>query len=111
MIYYSEKYYDELSDLVDDLEWEEMKEGDTITAEYCALEPMFTLNAEELMDSLENKWEYRTSEDGDEYDMLLNVLEKNIDYDKINSLIPKLWYPNGKYVEEAKVNIENLDKN
>jgi hypothetical protein len=97
-MYYNENFYDELSDLVADLDLEMFKEGDTITVEDCDLEPIGKLEPEQLTEWIMDQWEERQSEDGFEYDKVEKVIKENIDFDKINSLLPKLWYPNGKEI-------------
>ena len=97
-MYYNGNFYHELSDLVADLDLDEFEIGDTITVEDCDLEPIAMLSAEILMNCLESELEERYSENGDEYGKVLKVLKENIDFDKINSLLPKLWYPNGKEI-------------
>ena len=97
-MYYNENFYDELSDLVADLDLEMFKEGDTITVEDCDLEPIGVLSSELLLDFLTDKWEDRQSEDGDEWIKVEKLIKENIDFYKINALLPKLWYPNGKEI-------------
>lgn len=98
MINYEDKYYEDFSDLVEDLDVESMRTGDIIECEDCSLEPIMKLDADKLLDCTESYWEERTSEDGDEYEKILKVFEDNIDFTKLNSLLPKLWYPNGKEI-------------
>ena len=100
MINYNDNYYDELSDIIEDIDVESLKEGDVIKCGNCTLEPIITLTANMIVDSLENHLEERHSEDNvqEELQQITNVLKENIDFDKINSLLPKLWYPNGKEI-------------
>jgi hypothetical protein len=98
MFNYNDNYYEELSDLVSDIDTDVMKEGDTIEVEDCDLEPIGQLNAESLTEWIMDQWEDRQSEDGLEYEKVEKVLTENIDLDKINALLPKLWYPNGKQI-------------
>ena len=97
-MYYNENFYHELSDLVADIDLETFKVGDTITVEDCDLEPIGKISAELLTELLMEQWEDRRSEDGNEDDKTELVLSENIDFDKINGLLPKLWYPNGKEI-------------
>lgn len=98
MINYEDKYYEDFSDLVEDLDVESLEEGDIIECEDCSLELIMQLDADKLLDCTESYWEERTSENGDEYEKILKVFEDNIDFEKLNSLLPKLWYPNGKEI-------------
>ena len=95
-MYYNENFYHELSDLVADIDFEEMKPGDTITVEACDLDPIGKLDAESLTEWIMDQWEDRQSEDGYEYEKLEKVLRENIDFEKLNAAMPKLYYPNGK---------------
>jgi len=97
-MYYNENFYHELSDLVADIDLDMLKAGDTITVEDCDLEPIGVLSVDLLTELLMDKWEDRQSEDGLEYDKIEKVIKENIDFDKINELLPKLYYPNGKEI-------------
>ena len=66
--------------------------------EDCDLEPIGVLSVDLLTELLMDKWEDRQSEDGLEYDKIEKVIKENIDFDKINELLPKLYYPNGKEI-------------
>ena len=98
MINYNDNFYNELSDLVEDIDLEAMKSGDTVTVEDCDLEPIMTLTADNLLDCTESIWEERTSENGDEYESMLEAFKYNIEFEKLNAAMPKLWYPNGKEI-------------
>ena len=97
-MYYNENFYHELSDLVADIDLDMLKVGDTITVEDCDLEPIGKLSVDLLTELLMDKWEDRQSEDRLEYDKVEKVIKENIDFDKINALLPELWYPNGKEI-------------
>lgn len=67
-----------------------------VEAELGELQPMFSLDADSLSEILASNFEDRTSEDGEEFDDLESVLKECIDFEKLNSKIPKLYYASGK---------------
>jgi len=97
-MYYNENFYDELSDLVADIDLDMLKVGDIITVEDCDLEPIGVLSSELLMEFLTDKWEDRQSENGDEWIKVEKILKEWIDFETITKELPKLWYPNGKEI-------------
>lgn len=64
--------------------------------------PVFQLTFKELKEWLSRKCGYdRWPKDlGNE--IIDEALKQSIDIDKLNALIPKLWYPNGKFVTVTK---------
>lgn len=76
-----------ISDLADD--W-------VCKVELTTLEPMFQLSANKLSDMLCNDNEERFSEDGAQSEDIVKALNQCVDFEKLNSMIPSLWYPNGK---------------
>jgi hypothetical protein len=100
MINYDDRFFSDLSDLLEDLELDidNLPKDYTIECEECTLEPIFKLDSDKMMDELEGLYGERMSEDGDEYDDIQKVFDENIDFDLINSKLPKLWYPNGKEI-------------
>ena len=87
MYYYNENFYNEVEEIIEDLDLDEMDENSILKVENCDLEPIITLTAELIADSLENNLEERHSENCAEieYNRIIAVLKKNIDFDKINS--------------------------
>lgn len=71
---------EDLSDLEDD--WSiECREGE--------LQKVITLSPDWMMERIS---EERFEEDGDTYEKVYDMLEKNIDFEKIDTLMPELWY-------------------
>lgn len=100
----------DLGDLLEQLEIEEEEVKDlpedwTYEAEEVELEPMFVLGADMLNDILSDRFEERFSEDAPEYDKINKILKDNIDFDKINALIPKLYYSTGKIKTITKADL------
>ena len=107
MYYFNDKFYNEVEEIIEDLDLDCMDENATIKVENCDLEPIITLNANLIVDSLENHLEDRYSEyrAETEYKRIVNVLKQNIDFDKINSELPKLWYPNNTFETYSKAQL------
>lgn len=95
MYYYNEKFYYEVEEIVDDLDLDEMNEGDTIKVFDCNEEPIHTFSADIIAELIRDSQEERYSEDDSEaeHEAIVKILSENIDFDKINSEIPTLWYP------------------
>lgn len=110
MYYLDDNFYHQLEDIVDDLDLEVMSDTDTIKVENCALEPIITLSAEILADYLEGYLEERHSENNqdEELDKIIQVFKNNIDFEKINSELPKLYYPNNTFVTLTKQELITL---
>lgn len=99
MYYYNEKYYSEIEDIIQGIDLDCMDESESIEVENCTLQPIITLNEDVIINSLESDLEERYSEDDgeSEFNQIKEVLKKNIDFDKLNSELPKLWYPNNTF--------------
>lgn len=95
--FYNDKFYSEIEDLIEDHDWDEdylnsIPDGFKIKVIICELKPIIDFSTEWIMNMID---EERFSEDNDdnEYAKIEKVLKDNIDFEKINSLIPKLYYP------------------
>ena len=73
--------------------------------EISELEPIFKVDADILCQLLADSNEDRLTEDFEEETNVLNALKESIDFEKLNSLIPKLYYPSGKYEVITKKDI------
>lgn len=71
----------------------------------CRLEPFATLDAEILADMIVDYNEDRREEDGDEYEKVKNAISECVDFEKLNSMMPKLYYPFG---EQKTLNKEQI---
>lgn len=97
-IFYQDEYYSELSDLMDALDLDEDNVHDlpddyVLNCKECDLEPIIELSANWICEHIS---EERFSEEGIEADKLYKILAENIDYEKVNALIPKLYYESRK---------------
>lgn len=105
MYLYNDEFYDEIEDIIDALEEpiEEYKNG--ITIEECREEPICKINAQWIVERID---EERFPENNDDtYEKVEDVLNKYIDFAKVNEMLPKLWYGTGKLrrisYEELKI--------
>ena len=107
MYYYNETFYNEISEIIEEWDFEQVGESFTLKVENCDLEPIITLNAVLIADSLKSDLEERHSENCAEieYNRIVAVLKQNIDFDKINSELPKLWYPNNTFETYSKAQL------
>lgn len=69
------------------------------------LEPIFQVDAEMLCELLVDANEDRLTVDGDEETDILKALKESIDFDKLNELLPKLYYPNNKFAVITKADL------
>lgn len=95
---------DKLADLcgIDEENVNELKDDWNAKIELTDLEPIFTTNAEDLCQLLADNNEDRLSEDFDEKEKVLKALTESIDFEKLNNLLPKLYYPNNKFETVTK---------
>ncbi|MEO6304182.1 MAG: hypothetical protein ABIP51_13535 [Bacteroidia bacterium] len=92
-IFYEGKFYSDISELIDDLELEETINDEpddwTIICKESNLQKIITLSEDWINDKINDE---RLPEDEDRvFDKLSKAL-KTIDYDKVNALMPELYY-------------------
>jgi len=102
-----EDFYYDASDLMGELDLEEedlpeLPDDWFVEVEQTELEPMFQLSADWICERLD---EERGSEDGNEYSEVHKIITANLDFSKVNELIPKLYYPNGKRFKITKADL------
>ena len=99
--FYEDGFYPDLDflivDIVDD-EVEDLPDDWSITVIQGELEPMFQLKEEHVIDAIFNvgadRFEERWPEDPERQDEEFRAaIKSSIDMDKLNSLVPKLYYP------------------
>lgn len=110
MYYYNENFYHDLEQLIDDLDFEKVEElADDFSITYieCDEEKLCTLSADLLAELIRDSHDERFSEDDSdgEFDKIVKILSENIDFEKINSEIPKLWYPSKRKFQLTKADI------
>lgn len=82
----------------------------SVDCEETTLEPIFVLTKEKLVDAINdhiyNHFEDRFPEDSDSTDKEISeAIKQSIDIEKLNSLLPKLYYPNGKKFTITKADL------
>lgn len=94
-IYYEDNHYLGLEQLAESLHDNEQLDEleNEITVEETDLRPLFVLDADWIVDQIS---EDDQSEDGDELETVRQLIHKHCDFTKVNELMPKLYYPNGK---------------
>lgn len=106
--FYGEKFYSDLDELTDDIELynEEdilaLPDDYSLDCKYSRLEPIVTLSVDWIIEKIS---EDRLTEDGDELEEIGRVLSANIDFDKVNHLIPKLYYESKENFKITKVDL------
>ena len=95
--FYNDKMYDGLEELIEsldieDYEIEALPDNWSITCYHMEEQKMFKLSLEEIMDNLDDE---RFSHDHcyKEWDDIYEIIADNMDIEKINELMPSLWYP------------------
>ncbi len=107
-----EKFYSDLSDLMDEMEIEEdniheLPDDWSQKIQLSKLEKIFTLDKKFVADAIMQKtdtWEERFPEDPSDKFMkkIEMAIENGIDIDKMNALIPELYYPINEFVTITK---------
>ena len=93
--FYSDNFHSDLGELMDYLDYNEEEDVLKLPDDYtlncikAELEPIVTLSAEWIIDRID---EERLTEDGNEIERIEKALYANIDFEKLNSLMPKLYY-------------------
>lgn len=111
-----DRYFDDIDDVIrhiteiEDKDIEDFSDDYTLEVECCDLEPIFQLNSENLYELLLNTFEERSSDSGDEWDKVEDILKKHIDFEALNNDIPKLWFPNGKTETYSKNQLIEFNK-
>jgi len=100
---YNGNFYAELYDLAEDLEYwkedlllEEYPVDFTLKIDLMELRPIVEFTPESIAEGciLDDRYSEENAED--EYAKIIKALTENIDFEKLNSLIPKLYYATGK---------------
>src|SRR5688572_12229702 len=100
-----ESYYSEVEDYLIDHELEKedvekLPDDWSIRVDAAELQPIFVLKEGWLIDAIIDSidsFEDRFPEDSDEtFEKIKKAIKESVDINKLNELLPKLWYPNGK---------------
>lgn len=102
----------DMDDLLDHLSFttpDDIEDDFEIEVEFCDIEPIFTgLTPEYLCELLACANEDRLDEDFTQEKKVISALKESIDFEKLNLLLPKLWYGNGKTQVVTKVDLVKL---
>lgn len=112
MIALEDKFYHDEYDLAESYDLDELLEDPedwSIKVELCDLELIGFLDGSVISERAFDEGRF-TEEMHDDQEKIAKILNDNIDFEKINSLLPKFWYPNGKYETYTKQDIINLLK-
>lgn len=96
--FYGEYFFGDLDDLLFHLDAttkediENYPDDFKLEVELGVEEPFVQLSSKYIIDVVADKEEERLSESCDELSKLQEILDGNIDFDKINALIPRLYY-------------------
>lgn len=93
-----DNFFDEIQDIAEHFGYEFLIQQPvdfTMEAYECDLEFIIQLDGESISECIDDE---RLSEDGDEKEDVAKMLDANIDFDKINALMPKLWYPSNRKI-------------
>ncbi len=102
--FYEEHFCSDLSDLMDvfDIDEDNLKELEEdwiVKIEEASLEKIFVLKKEFVTDAIVREtdtWEERFPEESDHiFDKIKKAISESIDIEKMNELLPSLYYSNG----------------
>jgi hypothetical protein len=100
--FYEDTFCSDLADLaelfdIDEDNVNDLKDDWQQRVELSELEPIFKIDADNLCQLLADANEDRLSEDFNEEAKIIKALKESIDFDKLNGLLPKLYYPSNKF--------------
>jgi len=100
-----ENFYSEVEDYLIDLELEKedvekLPDDYQVKVNEAELQPIFVLKEQWIVDAIceqTDHFEERFPEESDKvFEQIKTAIRKSIDVNKLNELLPKLYYPNGK---------------
>lgn len=95
-----DRFYSEIQDIAEDLEYDFLiaqADDFTVEAYECDLERIGFLDGSVISERVFDEDRF-TEEMADDQEKIAKILDENIDFDKINSLLPKLWYASNRKV-------------
>jgi hypothetical protein len=102
-----DRFFTEAQDIAEYLEYEflvEQADDFTVEAYECDLETIGFLNGEIIAERAFDEDRFSEEMDDDQ-EKISKILDANIDFEKINSLLPKLWYPSDRKVIFTKAEL------
>lgn len=103
--YVEDKFYSEIEDYLIDVELEKediekLPDDYKVDVLVGSLEKIFVLKKDRVVDAIvdmTDTWEERFPEDShDVFEKIKKAISESIDIDKMNSLLPSLYYPTGE---------------
>ena len=95
-----DEFFSTLDDLIDyiGLDVEELDDNWTTKVKLSELEPMFELDIEFIVNAINDNFEDRFPEDSDNaFKKIEEAIIGSVDLEKLNKMIPSLYYPNCDY--------------
>lgn len=96
IFYYGDAFYEDIYGLINDLDIEdkinELPDDYVINVYECELRPIVKFTSEYITDMVDDD-SYSENNYENEYDKIKEALDKCVDFKKLNSLIPELWFP------------------
>lgn len=100
-------FYSEIDEMVESAidEYNSIEEipSDFIIEYYeCKLRPIYKLDSRVLYELIHDHFEENSSESGDEWDDVEDLIKKHLNFDAINEEAPELWFPEGKEITMSR---------
>ena len=110
--FYDDRFCSDISELmdvfdIDDENLAELEDDWKVRVELTDLEPIFKVDADILCQLLADANEDRLSEDFEQEEEIKKALKSCIDFDKLQAILPKMYYPNNKFVTITKQDLIN----
>ena len=102
-----DRFFSEVQDIAEHLEYDflvEQTDDFTVEAYECDLELIGFLSGESIAERVFDEDRFSENMDEDQ-ERIAKILDANIDFEKINSLLPKLWYPSDRKVIFTKAEL------
>ena len=98
--FYNDNFYSDLDSFIhenfdDEGEISELEDNKEYLCKGSTLEPIIPLSAKWIVNRIDDE-RFSENNNDQECEKIISILDSNIDYEKINSLIPKLYYENTK---------------
>lgn len=110
--FYNEIFHSDLGELIDYLDYDEDNlpdDGTVIKIELSKLEKVITVTDDFIVDAVlraTDQFDDRFPEDSEDVmEQIGDAIKKVIDIDRLNGLLPELYYPSGKFIEVTKQDI------
>lgn len=112
--FYNDQFCSDLSDLMDIFDIDEdnlneLAEDWSVKVEESALEKIFVLKKQFVVGAIiqqTDTWQERFPEESDRvFKEIEDAIERSIDIEKMNELLPSLYYPNGDKFTITKINL------